>query len=201
MSENKREKIKKGILPGLIIILIFAVPGFSLEWQANLSYGNYAKADDYLEEFYDKISGMPGVGASLFFNKKIGLFMDAHFVSTSGRSTYDNKILEYSERHISAGLQYRLTIYRISPVMKINLYFKGGGLFLRYSETFEEKISKTIPGFCFGGGIIFRLKQAGIGFEAVKHLAYEEVEIQGLDAIGKIDFSGFRFSFKALYSF
>ena len=201
MSENKREKIKKGILPGLIIIVIFVVPGFSLEWQANLSYGNYAKADDYLEEFYDKISGMPGVGASLFFNKKIGLFMDAHFVSTSGRSTYDNKILEYSERHISAGLQYRLTIYRISPVMKINLYFKGGGLFLRYSETFEEKINKTIPGFCFGGGIIFRLKQAGIGFEAVKHLAYEEVEIQGLDAIEKIDFSGFRFSFKALYTF
>lgn len=201
MSKNKRNKIKKGILSGLLIIMIFAVPVFSLEWQAYLSYGNYAKADDYLEEFYDKISGMPGVGASLFFNKKIGLFMDAHFISTSGLSTYDNKSLEYSERHISAGLQYRLTIYRVSPIMKINLYFKGGGLFLRYSETFDEKISKTIPGFCFGGGIIFRLKQAGIGFEAVKHLAFEEVEIQGLDTVEKIDFSGFRFSLKALYTF
>lgn len=181
--------------------MIFVLPGFSLEWQANLSYGSYAKADDYLEEFYEKISGITGVGASLFFNKKIGLFIDAHFISTSGRSTFDNKPLEYSERHISAGLQYRLTIYRVSPVMKFHLYFKGGSLFLRYSETFEEKITKTIPGFCFGGGLLFRLKKVGIGFEAIKNLAFEEVEIQGLDRIEKIDFSGFRFSLKALYTF
>ncbi|MCK5058748.1 MAG: hypothetical protein KAT34_19020 [Candidatus Aminicenantes bacterium] len=201
MSENKRKMIKRGILTGLIIIVIFAVPGFSLEWQVNLSYGSYAKADDYLEEFYEKISGIPGVGASLFFNKKVGFFIDAHFISASGRSTYDNKPLEYSERHISAGLQYRVTIYRVSPVIKLNLFFKGGGLFLRYSETFEEKNNKTIPGFCFGGGILFRLKKTGIGVEAVKNLAYEEVEIQGLDRVEKIDFSGFRFSFKVLYTF
>lgn len=201
MYENNKKMIKRRILSGLMMAVIFVLPGFSVEWQVNLSYGNYAKADDNLKDFYDKISGVPGVGASLFFNKNIGLFMDAQFISTSGRSTYDNKTVEYSERHISAGLQYRLTVYRISPTMKFNLYFKGGGLFLRYSETFGEKISKTIPGFCFGGGILFRLKKAGIGFEAVKNLAYEEVEIQGLDTIEKIDFSGFRFSLKALYTF
>jgi len=83
----------------------------------------------------------------------------------------------------------------------LDLYLKAGGLFLRYSETFEETLAATIPGFCFGGGAIFRLKKFGIGFEALKNYAFEEVEILGLEIIEKINFSGFRFSLKGTYSF
>lgn len=193
-------KIDKAIV-GLMMVLFLAAPVFSLEPELNLSIGRYAKADDYLVELYGKSNNIPCAGAVLYLTEKIGIFIDVSFMSARAQSTMENKALEYKENHFTTGLQYRYPVYRFSPDIRVDLYLKAGGLFLRYSETFEETFAATIPGFCFGGGAIFRLKKLGVGFEALKNFAYEEVEIQGLDMIEKINFSGFRFSLKGTYSF
>lgn len=201
MKKKTEKKKKKMILIGIIMLLFLTFVAFPLEFELNLSLGSYAKADDYLKQLYEMKSTIPGFGASLYLSKKVGFFVDAHFISGTGQSTYDKKPLAYSEKHLSIGLQYRFLLYRFSPVTKLDLYFKLGGLFLQYSETFEEKFFTTIPGLCFGAGVIFRLKKVGIGCEGVKNFAYEEIEIQGLDIIERVDFSGFRFSLKGVYTF
>lgn len=200
MRKKMAKKFKICIWAALMLML-FASRAFALEIEVNLSFGSYAKADDYLKQLYGKNNTISGFGTSLYLTKHIGLFFDTDFMSAGGVSTYDEKTLAYKENHISVGLQYLFTLYSFTPARKLKLYFKGGGLFLHYSETFEEKISETIPGICFGAGVIFCVKHIGLGLEAVKNYAYEEIEILGLDMVEKINFSGFRFSLKGVYTF
>lgn len=185
----------------MAILLAIAIPVFSMEVEVNLSYGSYVKGDQYFKEFYDGKTNMPGVGVSLFLSKYIAVFVDAGMISASGKSSYEGKTLEYNEKHLAVGLQYRFPIFRFSEDKTLLLYLKGGSLFLHYAETFEETTAAAIPGFCIGAGWTFRFKRAGIGLEVVKNFAYEETAIQGLSIIEEIDFSGVRFSLKGSYSF
>jgi hypothetical protein len=204
---QKREKtirktIRKTMLTGFMAILLaIAIPVFSMEVEVNLSFGSYAKGDEYFKEFYAGKTNMPCLGVSLFLSKYIAVYVDAGMISASGKSSYEGKALEYNEKHLSIGLQYRFPIFSFSQDKTLLLYLKGGSLFLRYAETFEEKIAETIPGYCIGAGWTFRFKRAGIGLEVVKNFANEEIEIQGLNIVEEIDFSGVRFSLKGSYSF
>jgi hypothetical protein len=201
MRKKMAKKIKKRIITGLMMMFFFVSSGIALELELNLSVGRYAKADEYFKELYGKSGNIPGAGVVLYLNEHTGLFVDMNFLSARGSSTIENTPLEYKESHFATGLQYRFTVYRFAPAVRVELFFKAGSLFLRYSETFAETFSRTIPGFCFGAGAVFRLKKFGAGFEAVKNYAFEEVEIQGLEIVEKINFSGFRFALKGSYTF
>lgn len=185
----------------MAIFLAAALPLFSIAVEVHLSYGSYAKGDDYFKKIYDGKTNMPGLGVALFLSKHIAIFADAGMISAAGKSSYEGKPLEYDEKHLAVGLQYRFPIFSFSEDKILFLYLKGGSLFLHYSETFEGKIAAAIPGFCIGAGWVFRVKRAGIGLEVVKNFAYEETVIQGLNIIEAIDFSGVRFSLKGSYSF
>lgn len=194
-------KKKKVILGVLFLMAVLVMQAFPVNIEVGITLGSYAKSDELFKELYGAKSTVPGFGAVFFFTRHVGFFFDVGAVSHEGISTYDNTPLTYKETHFALGLQYRLPLYSFSDHMKVECYFKGGSLFLKYSETFDEKGGASVPGLYLGGGVLFRWKKFGVGIEIAKNYSYEEIEIQGLDIVESIDFSGFRLSIKGTYTF
>ena len=81
--ENKINKV----IAGLVLVLLFAAPGFTMEPEVSLSLGRYAKADDYLEELYGHNGNITCAGAALYLTEKIGIFIDVSSMSARAQST------------------------------------------------------------------------------------------------------------------
>lgn len=194
-------KMKRVVLSVLFMMAILVIQAYPVDIEVGVSLGSYSKSDELFKELYGAKSTIPGFGAVFFLTRQLGFFFDVGAVSHEGVSTYDNAILTYKETHFALGVQYRRRLYSFSDDKRVDFYLKVGSLFLKYSETFAETGGATVPGLYIGGGVLFRWKKFGVGIEMVKNYSYEEIEIQGLDIIESIDFSGFRLSLKGTYTF
>ena len=183
------------------MMVVLVMQAFPVDIEVGISLGSYGKNDELFKELYGAKSTVPGFGAVFFFTRHVGFFFDVGAVSHEGLSTYDSTPLTYKETHFALGVQYRLRLHSFSADKRVDFYLKGGSLFLKYSETYREKGGATVPGLYLGGGVLFRWQKFGVGIEMAKNYSYEEIEIQGLNIVESIDFSGFRLSLKGTYTF
>lgn len=182
----------------LIIFFCFFLSNiFSVEFQVNGTLGVYSKDSNLYKDLYGSKGKIVGLGFELFFLKFSGFYVDANYMFASGKSTFYKKPINYNEIHLSGGLKFRFSLIRLSPFNGINIFIKGGGVFLRYSENFESTISGNYYGFSLGSGANLWLKNLGIGVEIVKNFFLEkEFIIEGLDMVEMINFGGMRISLK-----
>jgi hypothetical protein len=188
------KKMKKSVLLCCLLLGVFCIKIFSVEIALNGSLGIYGKDHDLFKQLYSKQSKTFGVGMSVLFFKFSGFYLDAHYMFAKGESTYYKKPLSYNELHLSGGLKLRLKLFQLSPNpnYKLYLYFKVGGIYIRYVESFEEKISGNVYGGTVGGGINAWFNRFGIGIEVMKNFATKNLVIQGLDTYESTNFGGLR---------
>jgi len=193
--------MKKVVLFVFLILFFLHLSIFAWEFQLNGNYGIYSKDNDLFKQLYGRDKNIFGMGVEMFFVKFTGFYIDAGYISASGESSYYKKPLSYSEIQLSTGIKLRMTLFRFSPMNELNLYAKGGVLYISYSETFEEKISGNVFGFTAGSGLTFWLKKIGVGFEMMINFARKQLDIQGLNTSEDIDFSGLRIVLKGVIRF
>jgi len=193
--------MKKKVLFIFLVLFLISVNVFAMEFQLSGYYGVYLKDENLFKQLYGKNKKIFGMGMDFFFIKFSALYIDAGYMYASGESSYYKLPLSYRETQLSAGVKFRFTLIRFSPLYELNLYGKVGGLYISYSETFEEKISGNIFGVTAGGGIIFWLKRIGVGLEMMKNIATKDVDIQGLDTTEEIDYGGLRIVLKGVIRF
>jgi len=193
--------MKRVILFISLVLFIFSLNTFAIEFQLNGFYGIYTKDHACFKECYGKNKNIFGIGADISFLKFTGLYLDVGYMSASGESSYLKQPLSYNEIQLSAGLKLHLTVFRLSPMKELNLYIKGGGLYIGYSETFEEKISGNVFGFSAGGGLTFWFKRIGIGLEVKKNIASKDLKIKGLDTTETVAYNGLRVVLKCILRF
>jgi hypothetical protein len=194
------EKMKKSLLLCCLLLGIFCIKIFPVEVALNGSLGIYGKDHDLFKQMYGKQSKTFGAGISVLFVKFSGIYLDAHYMFANGESSYYKKPLSYNELHLSGGLKFRIKLFQLSsnPNYKLYLYIKGGGIYIRYSENFEEKVSGNVFGGTVGGGLNAWFNRFGIGIEIMKNFATKDVLIQGLDTRETINFGGLRIVAKGL---
>lgn len=193
--------MKKSVLLCCLLLGVFCIKIFPAEIALNGSLGIYGKDHDLFKQIYSKQSKTFGAGMTVFFFKFSGFYLDAHYMFANGESTYYKKPLNYNELHLSGGLKLRFKLFQLSstnPNYKLYLYFKGGGIYIRYSENFEEKVSGNVYGGTVGGGLNAWFNRFGIGIEVMKNLATKDIAIQGLNTTETTNFGGLRIVVKGL---
>lgn len=182
----------------LLILFQFSFLIYGSEFQIGSSFGLYAKNHALFQELYGKNGFNLGLEVSYYFFKDFGLFVEASYFNKTGASSYLENDLKYNEFHLIPGVKLRFKLVQFSETNKLNLYFKAGGLYIRYSEDFDKNYSDNIYGLSVGGGLVLWIKKIGLAFELTGNIANKEIEIQGLDKTENVSFNGMRIAFKGV---
>lgn len=182
----------------LLILWQFSFLIYGGEFQIGGSFGLYSKNHDLFQKLYGKNGGIFGLEVSYYFLKDLGLFVEASYFNKTGASSYLENDLKYNEFHFIPGVKLRFKLLQFSETDKLNLYFKAGGLFIRYSENFDKNYSDNIYGILIGGGLVLWIKKIGVALELSGNIANKKIEIQGLDKTENVSFSGIRIAIKGI---
>jgi len=188
-----------------MIIFIFGLFLQPCLAEKNLQVGGsfvlYSKSYDISQDLYGKSEISFGIDCCYFLNSLFGLYLETNFYSSEGKSSHLQNPLQYSETHFMPGIKFRLNLFHFKNSKGLKLYLKCSGLIISYSEKFEDTTKGTAYGFTFGGGLAFYFNQFGVALELAKNVADKDINIEGLDIIEKVSFSGTRLALRFFFNF